>query len=119
MNEADSISAYLLALRTAFESGHATEHTYRPALEKLFADITKLRVHNEPKRSEHGQPDFIFVKENVPIAWAEAKDITVNLDKTEKSEQMGRYFGYANLILTNGIEFRFFKNGTEIGRAHV
>jgi len=119
MNEADSISAYLLALRTAFESGHATEHTYRPALEKLFADITKLRVHNEPKRSEHGQPDFIFVKENVPIAWAEAKDITVNLDKTEKSEQMGRYFGYANLILTNGIEFRFFKNGTAYGEPIV
>lgn len=43
----------------------------------------------------------------------------MNLDKVEKSEQMARYFGYANLILTNGLEFRFFKNGKRYGDASV
>ena len=39
----------------------------------------------------------------------------INLEKIEKSEQLSRYFGYAKLILTNGIEFRFYKNGVRYG----
>jgi predicted helicase len=33
------------------------------------------------------------------------------LDVIEKSEQLKRYLGYPNLILTNYLEFRFFRNG--------
>lgn len=39
----------------------------------------------------------------------------LSLEKIEKSEQLARYFGYAKLILTNGIEFRFYKNGIRYG----
>jgi len=117
MTASETISAYLQALTKEFSSGQATEHTYRPALKDMFTAITKLDVHNEPKGSEHGRPDFIFVKGNIPIAWAEAKDLHIDLDKVEKSEQMGRYYGYPNLILTNGLEFRFFKNGDKYGEA--
>lgn len=39
----------------------------------------------------------------------------IGLEKIEKSEQLARYFGYAKLILTNGIEFRFYKNGIRYG----
>ncbi|MHB8279940.1 MAG: N-6 DNA methylase, partial [Candidatus Humimicrobiaceae bacterium] len=39
------------------------------------------------------------------------KDIGVSLDKVEKSEQMSRYYGYANLVLTDYVEFRFYRNG--------
>ena len=48
---------------------------------------------NDPKHSEHGAPDFIFLKKsNTTIikGYVEAKDIAVNLDKTEKSNQMER-----------------------------
>jgi predicted helicase len=47
----------------------------------------------------------------VPILYLEAKDIGVSLDKVEKSEQMARYFGYTNLVLTDYLEFRFYRNG--------
>lgn len=107
----DPVAQYLTDIQKALQTGHAQEHSYRPALEALFRATTSLKIVNEPKGSAHGRPDFIFLKGDVPIAWVEAKDLHVNLDKIEKSEQMTRYFGYANLILTNGLEFRFFKNG--------
>jgi len=110
------IQKYLLQIETLLKSGQATEHSYRPALKDVFTEITKLYVVNEPKRSKHGAPDFIFVNSSeAPVCWAEAKDIGVSLDKIEKSEQMSRYYGYANLILTDGLEFCFYKNGTKYG----
>lgn len=113
------IASYLSKVAQSLASGHATEHSYRPELRDLFVALTKYNVINEPKGSEHGKPDFIFLSgqwaELFPIAYAEAKDIHVNLEKTTKSEQLARYFWYARLILTNGIEFRFFKNGSSYG----
>jgi predicted helicase len=94
-----------------YQTGHAREHAYRPALEVLFEEITGLSVVNDPKRSENGAPDFVFLKGNIVIAYAEAKDITVNLAEVERGEQMKRYYGYSNLILTNGLDFRFYKSG--------
>src|SRR3989344_4053182 len=94
-------------------SGHAREHAYRPALKELFESVTGLKVINEPKRSEYGAPDFVFLKGKIVIAYAEAKDINVSLDDIEKSEQMDRYYGYSNIILTNGLEFRFYRNASQ------
>ena len=69
---------------------------------------------NDPKRSAHGNPDFVFLKhsnQSVILGYAEAKDITINLDKTLKTDQLKRYGGYDNLFLTNYLDFRFFRNG--------
>lgn len=115
----NAVSEYLANIQAELSSGHAQEHSYRPALKSLFEKTTKLKVINEPKGSAHGRPDLIFVKGEIPIAWVEAKDLHINLDKVEKSEQMVRYFGYANLILTNGLEFRFFKNGKRYGESAI
>ncbi len=113
------VGLYLEKIQQELSTGHAQEHSYRPALKELFEAVTGLRVVNEPKGSAHGRPDFIFVKGDVPIAWAEAKDLHVSLEKIEKSEQMERYFGYPTLILTNGLEFRFYQNGQRYGDAFV
>lgn len=113
------VSSYLVKIQQELQTGHAQEHSFRPALKDLFEALLKLQVVNEPKGSAHGRPDMIFVKGDLPIAWVEAKDLHVSLDKVEKSEQMARYFGYANLILTNGLEFRFFKNGKRYGESAV
>lgn len=113
------VGLYLGKIQQELSTGHAQEHSYRPALKELFEAVTGLRVVNEPKGSAHGRPDFIFVKGDIPIAWAEAKDLHVNLEKIEKSEQMERYFGYPTLILTNGLEFRFYQNGQRYGDAFV
>lgn len=105
---------YLDEIREQFESGHAIEHAYRPALKALMSNFDDIIAVNDPKHSEHGAPDFIFLKKSnnkIIHGYAEAKDIMAVLDKTEKSEQMKRYAGYANLFLTNYLEFRFFRNG--------
>ena len=47
------IQQYLSKIQSSLASGHATEHTYRPALEELFKNLSGFSVHNEPKRSEH------------------------------------------------------------------
>ena len=102
---------YLKSVIDKYQSGQAKEHAYRPALQKLFGDITGLNVINDPKRSEYGAPDFVFLKGKIVMAYAEAKDIGVSLDETEKGEQLARYYGYSNLILTDCLEFRFYRNG--------
>jgi hypothetical protein len=110
MNE-EFTKNYLNRVIETYKSGHATEHSYRPALKELFEKVTALTVHNEPKRSEFGAPDFVFVNKSIIVAYAEAKDINISLDEIEKSEQMVRYYGYTNIILTNSLEFRFYKSG--------
>jgi len=113
------ITTFIQKIIETYNSGHATEHSYRPALQELFEKITELKVHNEPKRSEFGAPDFVFTKGKTVIAYAEAKDIYVSLDEIEKSEQMARYYGYSNIILTNGLDFRFYRNAIPYGDSVV
>ncbi len=111
---------YITELQKIYETGRAGEHAYRPALEAFFKAITpKLQPVNDPKRSEHGAPDFIFMRGLFTAGYAETKDITEKLDKTEKTEQIERYLGYSNLILTNYLEFRFFRNGMRYGEPIV
>ncbi len=117
MNESERtaiIQKYLDDVREQFESGQAIEHAYRPALKILISSFDDTVAVNDAKHSEHGAPDFLFLKRsNTKIikGHAEAKDIGKDLNKEEKSEQMSRYAGYANLFLTDYLEFRFFRNG--------
>jgi predicted helicase len=114
MDRLDIIKGYTEAIKASYETGQATEHAYRPALQQLMSRFDDTDAVNDPKRSEHGNPDFVFLKKSnkhMILGYAEAKDIDVSLDKTEKTDQMHRYAGYDNLFLTNSLEFRFFKNG--------
>lgn len=119
------INQYLDEVSEQFYSGHAIEHAYRPALKQLISSFEDTIAVNDPKHSAHGAPDFVFLKrsnDKIIKGYAEAKDITVSLDKTEKTDQMERYGGYANLFLTDYLEFRFFKNGEKyqtISLGHV
>ncbi len=108
------IKRYLTEVSEQFNSGQAKEHAYRPALQRLMSSFDDIVVINDPKRSENGAPDFVFQKKSNPRilkGYAEAKDLNGDLDKEEKTNQMHRYRGYSNLILTNYLEFRFFRNG--------
>ncbi len=110
------VNDYFSALVEKFRTGQAREHAYRPAFEALMQSLDpSLGIINDPSRSEHGNPDFVFLRGDVMVGYAETKDIGINLDKTEKGEQLARYFGYSNLILTDYLEFRFFKNGSRSG----
>lgn len=113
-----SISDYLERVITLFKGGHATEHSYRPALYDLFQSIDPaLTVINEPKQSEGGMPDFMFQRDGVPIGWAEAKDIDKDVIKLKgySVEQRKRYeAAYPNLIYTNGVDFEFIRDGEPV-----
>lgn len=121
-----SITKYLADVKQQFDSGHAIEHAYRPALKNLMESFDDTLAVNDPKHSEHGAPDFVFLKAShasIIKGYAEAKDIGKPLDKVEQSDQMLRYAGYANLFLTDYLEFRFYKNGVKyqtlsLGKVH-
>src|SRR3989344_5387626 len=112
------VEDYIASVEEKYKTGQAREHAYRPAFETLIHTLDqKLKILNDPSRSEHGNPDFVFLRGDITAGYAETKDLGVDLDKTEKSEQMERYLGYSNLILTDYLEFRFFRNGTRYGEA--
>ncbi|MBM4481840.1 DNA methyltransferase [Rhodococcus hoagii] len=109
-----AVAEYIDEIQSQLASGHAREHAYRPALQRLMRSYKDVEAINDPAQSENGAPDFIFQRESnrdIILGYAEAKDIGVNLDRVEKSEQMQRYAGYQNLFLTDYLEFRFFENG--------
>lgn len=115
-----NISIYINEVSEKYKTGRAGEHAYRPTFEKLIKSLDqKLGVINDPKRTEYGAPDFIFVRGDLIAGYAETKDIDADLDKVEKTEQVERYLGYSNLILTNYLEFRFFRNGERYGESIV
>ncbi|MFZ1820405.1 MAG: N-6 DNA methylase, partial [Acidimicrobiia bacterium] len=103
---------YISQLQKHLSTGDAREHTYRPAQVNFF-DQFGVQTENDPARSAHGAPDYVFrnVKNTeIVLAYGEAKDIDGDLDKVEKTEQLDRYAGYNNFVLTNYIEFRFYRN---------
>ena len=112
------IADYLDEVRAKYASGQATEHSYRPALQKLFESISsEITVINEPKKSEAGMPDFLFQRGDIPVGWCEAKDVDKDVIKLKgySIEQRKRYEkAYPNLIYTNGVDFEFIREGERV-----
>jgi hypothetical protein len=116
------VSEYVDQLRTRYKSGHAREHAYRSALEALMEAFPDVQAINDPKRSEQGAPDFIFLRKtnrDLVLGYAETKDINTPLDVVEKSAQMKRYAGYQKLFLTDYLEFRFYRDGEPTGAVRI
>jgi len=106
------IQGYIGEIRALYASGQTTEHSFRPALAKLFGAIDPaLTVINEPKQlTDVGAPDFVFNRGDVAIGWCEAKDIGKDVRKFAANDyskaQKERYKkGLPNLIYTNGLDF--------------
>lgn len=106
---------YIQSVASKFSHKETSEMGYRADFEILlkgiFKSIDVRRVDHDARAKQGNKPDFIVLNKDVPILYIEAKDIGVSLDKAEESEQMVRYFGYTNLVLTNYLEFRFYRNG--------
>jgi predicted helicase len=107
------LNNYLDTLQAHLQAGNATEHTHRPALQILLnALLPDYRITNEPRRIACGSPDFEIAKGEEPIGHIEAKDVGVDLDKVQKSEQLKRYLkSLNNLLLTDYLEFRWLVDG--------
>ncbi len=120
----DAVSKYLLDIIHEFNTGVAKEHSYRPALKSLFESIASdITAINEPARGTFGAPDFLIKHKENTIGFAEAKDIGIcrldNLSERE-IEQKERYLdALPNLIYTDYLEFRFFRDGKETARVRI
>jgi len=103
------------------------EESYYPAVATLMTDFAnsinkkQISVTILPKKTEAGNPDFrIWNGENKIVGYIEAKIPNTNLNKSEKTEQLKRYFHiFPNVILTNFYEFRLYRNGEIIEKAKI
>lgn len=114
-----SVDEYLAKIAQKFKDPQTSEMGYRTdfenLLETIFPKEQKYQIHHDAKAVGGNKPDFVVLKNQVPLLYIENKDIGVDLDKIEKSNQIDRYFGYDNLILTDQVEFRFYRNGEKYG----
>ena len=115
-DEGMNFSEYVQDVSKRFATGNAREHAYRPSLQNLLeATIPDILATNDPARIKCGAPDFILTRKKIDVGYIEAKDIDVDLNKTEKDEQLKRYLeSLDNLILTDYLEFRFFLHGQKV-----
>ncbi|PIR13243.1 DNA methyltransferase [Candidatus Falkowbacteria bacterium CG11_big_fil_rev_8_21_14_0_20_39_10] len=115
----DTLQNYIQSISLKYSYDETSEMGYRTDFEILlkgiFESIKVSRFDHDARAKQGNKPDFVVVKNDIPILYIETKDIGISLDKIEKSEQMARYFGYANLVLTDYVEFRFYRNGLPYG----
>lgn len=104
LKDIDFIQASELSLRTNFEN-YINEFIDE-------ANLQKFNVLHEGKRiSSFGVPDFRISFNDMMVGYIETKNITENLDKILKTEQIKKYRELSNnLIITNYLEFIWLKD---------
>jgi predicted helicase len=112
----NSFEKYISSVSKKFQLEQTSEMGYRTEFENLLTELFESvksfsGVDHDAKAFKGNKPDFVIRKNNIPILYIEVKNIGTDLSKIERSEQMNRYFGYANLVLSDYLEFRFYRNG--------
>lgn len=122
------LEIYLKKIEEVYQTGRATELTYRSALEELLLKlVSKTSVIHEPMREDYGSPNYMVSRSTnhgqLKIGYIETKDIDANLEsieldaqriepKTRDGKQLKRYRqAINNLLLTNYREFRWYVHG--------
>ena len=121
------LKSYLSKLQEIISYGDAREESYYPAIElvlKEYSDaneITNIHITTLPKKTEAGNPDFrVWDGKQHIVGYIEAKDPSVDLDRVLGTDQLKRYLDtFPNLILTNFLEFRLFRNGEMIDKCNI
>jgi predicted helicase len=122
------LRSYLKKIADTATRGDAREESYYSILKDLLDEycisIVKKKIHitSQPKKTEAGNPDFrVWDGKQHITGYIEAKDPTIdNLDKVEDTEQLKRYLHtFPNLILTNFLEFRLYRNGVLTDKALI
>ena len=111
-----TLQDYLDKVAQRYKAGISTEHSYRGDLQNLLESLLpNVLVTNEPARIQCGAPDYILTKATIPIGYIEAKDIGKALDSKDYKEQFDRYRNSLdNLIITDYLEFRFYRDGLPV-----
>ena len=108
-----NISEYLGIINQRLQTGISREHAYRGDLQQLLENLLPdILATNEPARIACGAPDYVLTRKDVPVGYIEAKDIGVDLSSKTLKEQFNRYrAALDNLIITDYLDFYFYKNG--------
>ncbi|MDO8587660.1 MAG: type ISP restriction/modification enzyme [Armatimonadota bacterium] len=123
INKKKLLKSYLDQLAGVVRAGDAREESFYGALSSMLGEVAKAtgrdRVHvtTIPKKTEAGNPDFrLWNGVDRVIGYIEAKNPSEeDLGRVEESEQLRRYRAtFPNLILTNFLEFRLYRNGERI-----
>lgn len=109
------IQNYLNSIQSLYQSGSAREHAYRPAFQTLIENlIPEIQVINEPAYTGGNAPDFLFKKGDVPIAYAECKDINIDINGKSVKTQAEKYVdAFGKILLTNYYDFQIIIENQE------
>ena len=123
MNQKIIFSRYLKNLTAIARQGDAREESFYPALADMLKEMAQVterphvHVTTLPRPTEGGNPDFrLWNGTDRIIGYIEAKNPTEErLDSIENTDQLKRYREtFPNLILTNFLEFRLYRNGERV-----
>jgi hypothetical protein len=121
------LTAYLKEIHAIYTGGNFREDSFYPALKDLFENCSHVFSADEntkalvlPKRTEVGIPDFLIRKDGEIVGHIEAKVPDANLHDIENSEQIQRYLNaLPNLIVTNFLEFRLYRDGVLVHKTEL
>ncbi len=115
------IADYINEINKRYKTGISREHSYRGDLQTLIEKlVTGIIATNEPARISCGAPDYVITKNNIPLGYIEAKDLDDDLDNKNHKEQFDRYRNSLNnLIITNYLEFRFYRDGEKVTTVRI
>ncbi|QQR54598.1 DNA methyltransferase [Candidatus Peregrinibacteria bacterium] len=110
------IHEYLVEIQKILQSGDAREHAYRPAFQRLIQGLKpEIQVINEPAYTGGNAPDFLFKSGATPVAYAECKDVTVDITNSEVQKQANRYVeAFGRILLTNYFNFQILSEEGEV-----
>ena len=107
----DAILLYIKEVNQLYQTGLTTEHSFRPALQRLLQDCTHCTVINEQSHIDCGAPDLTLLSKQLPIVYIEAKDLEDgDLDGRKKNkEQFDRYKASLDtIIFTDYLDFHLY-----------
>ncbi len=115
------IRKYLAELRKLSQHPEASDElSYRPIFQRFLESASKaLQAEakatfiTEPKRKAFGVPDFKVVRGHSQVGYIETKGLGADLDAVMRTDQLARYRQLPNLMLTNYLEFRLIRQGTQ------
>lgn len=117
------VRTYLTSLRQTAGAPHATEHSYRPAIEALIQNLAQhldwplARLTLEPGHvTAAGAPDVALYgsTDQELIGYLETKDLGKDLDNLTGHDlrQLKRYrAAFPAWVLTNYLDFRLYQDG--------
>ena len=121
----NALRKYFGEIYEIYAGGNYSEGSFYDCLKHFIKDSGRILGYSTfpfvlPKRTEVGIPDFFVRKNGEIIGHIEAKGVDKNLENFENTEQLKRYREFLpNLILTNFMEFRLYRDGTLVDRVEV